>query len=107
MPASSFSLPTPAPPGKPEPASKSSSGKGSSSGRGSTTASSEGAAVTEKHAGMVVTVNQTRITIDEMGPWHGPNTRPVRHVFQLAATTKVALDRKSTRLNSSHLGISY
>ena len=40
---------------------------------------------------MVVTVNQTRITIDEMGPWHGPNTRPVRHVFQLAATTKVAL----------------
>jgi len=47
--------------------------------------------VTEKHAGVVVTVNQTRITIDEMGPWHGPNTRPMRLAFQLAGTTKVAL----------------
>src|SRR5262245_56122251 len=91
MPAHSYSLPVPGPRAKPESASKSSSGKGSGSDRGSTTAPSGGAAVTEKHAGMVVTVNQTRITIDEMGPWHGPNTRPVRHVFQLAATTKVAL----------------
>ena len=47
--------------------------------------------MTVKHAGVVVTVDQTRITIDEMGPWHGPNTRPMRLVFQLAGTTKVAL----------------
>ena len=47
--------------------------------------------MTEKHAGVVVAVDQTRITIDEMGPWHGPSTRPMRLVFQLAGTTKVAL----------------
>jgi len=91
MPALSHSLPVPAPPAKPQPASKSSSGKGSSSDRGSTTAPSGGAGVTEKHAGVVVAVDQTRITIDEMGPWHGPSTRPMRLVFQLAGTTKVAL----------------
>ena len=91
MPAPSHSLPVPTAPAKPGPASKSSAGRGSGSDRGSTTTPSGGAAVTEKHAGVVVAVDQTRITIDEMGPWHGPSTRPMRLVFQLAGTTKVAL----------------
>jgi hypothetical protein len=94
-PTPSLSSPIPSPAAKPEPASKSSSRNTSSSDRGSTTTSSGGAAVTEKHAGVVVRVEQTRITIDEMGPWRGPNTRPLRHVFQLAGATKVALAERT------------
>jgi hypothetical protein len=35
-------------------------------------------------------VSPTHLTIDEMGPWRGPDTRPMRYVFQLTGTTKVA-----------------
>jgi hypothetical protein len=43
-----------------------------------------------KHVGVVVTASLTHLTIDEMGPWRGPDTRPMRYVFQLTGTTKVA-----------------
>ena len=43
-----------------------------------------------KHVGVVVTASPTHLTIDEMGPWRGPDTRPMRYVFQLTGTTKVA-----------------
>ena len=43
-----------------------------------------------KHVGVVVTASPTHLTIDEMGPWLGPDTRPMRYVFQLTGTTKVA-----------------
>ena len=43
-----------------------------------------------KHVGVVVTASPTHLTIDEMGPWLGPGTRPMRYVFQLTGTTKVA-----------------
>jgi len=57
--------------------------------------SSGWAATMEKHVGVVVSVDQTHITIDEMGPWHGPSTQPMRHVFGLADTTKVALAERT------------
>ena len=43
-----------------------------------------------KHVGVVVTASPTHLTIDEMGPWRGPDTRPMRYVFQVTGTTKVA-----------------
>ena len=43
-----------------------------------------------KYVGVVVTASPTHLTIDEMGPWLGPDTRPMRYVFQLTGTTKVA-----------------
>jgi len=43
-----------------------------------------------KHVGVVVTASPTHLTIDEMGPWRGPDTRPMRYVFQLTGSTKVA-----------------
>lgn len=43
-----------------------------------------------KHVGVVVAASPTHLTIDEMGPWRGPDTRPTRYVFQLSGTTKVA-----------------
>ena len=43
-----------------------------------------------KHVGVVVTASPTHLTIDEMGPWLGRDTRPMRYVFQLTGTTKVA-----------------
>ena len=48
-----------------------------------------GAVVLEKHSGVVVGVEATQITIEEMGPWLGPDTKPMRHVFRLTTTTKV------------------
>jgi hypothetical protein len=45
---------------------------------------------TKKHVGVVVTASPTHLAIDEMGPWRGPDTRPMRYIFQLTGTTKVA-----------------
>ena len=53
------------------------------------------AAAAEKHSGAVVAADETQITIAEMGPWHGPSTQPMRHVFGLADTTKVALAERT------------
>ena len=57
--------------------------------------SSGWAATMEKHAGVVVAVDPTHITIDEMGPWRGPSTEPIRRTFQLMGTTKVALAERT------------
>jgi hypothetical protein len=43
----------------------------------------------EKHSGVVTGVEGTQITIDEMGPWLGPDTKPMRRTFQLTSATKV------------------
>jgi hypothetical protein len=57
--------------------------------------SSGWAATMEKHAGVVVAVDPTHITIDEMGPWRGPSTEPIHRTFQLRGTTKVALAERT------------
>jgi hypothetical protein len=48
---------------------------------------------TREHSGRIVSEDQTRHTlaIEEMGPWYGPGTKPVRRAFRLAPTTKVEL----------------
>jgi len=45
------------------------------------------------HTGAIVAENTQRdtITIEEMGPWHGPSTRPVRREFHLIPSTTVVL----------------
>jgi len=51
------------------------------------------AAGTALHAGTIVSENMNRdtITIEEMGPWHGPGTRPTRHEFHLTPGTTIEL----------------
>lgn len=46
-----------------------------------------------KHSGEVVSEDLARhtITLEEMGPWHGPGTKPIRHVVHLTDGTKVEL----------------
>ena len=53
------------------------------------TAAPLGAAVLEKHAGVLVGVEGEQITIEEMGPWLGPDTRPMRRAFLLTSATKI------------------
>ena len=48
-----------------------------------------GAAAVEKHSGVVTSVEGTQITIEEMGPWRGPDTKPMGRTFQLTSATKV------------------
>jgi len=48
-----------------------------------------GAAALEKHSGVITGVEGAQITIDEMGPWRGPDTKPIRRVFQLTSAAKV------------------
>jgi hypothetical protein len=50
-----------------------------------------------KYVGVVVTASPTHLTIDEMGPWLGPATRPMRYVFQLTGTTKVARTERTQK----------
>ena len=49
----------------------------------------------EKHSGVVVAADDTRITIDEMGPWHGPATQPMRRTFQRTGGTKIMLAERT------------
>jgi len=53
------------------------------------------AVAVEKHSGVVTEVNETQVAIDEMGPWLGPRTMPVRRVFEVTASTKVARVERS------------
>jgi hypothetical protein len=43
------------------------------------------------HTGAIVAANtkSSTVTIEEMGPWHGPSTRPVRREFHLTPSTVV------------------
>ncbi|HTY78166.1 MAG TPA: hypothetical protein VMI34_10145 [Candidatus Bathyarchaeia archaeon] len=52
-------------------------------------AASGGAAPIEKHAGVVTAIDARQITISEMGPWRGPETKPVNHTFRLTPATKI------------------
>jgi len=49
----------------------------------------------EKHSGIVVAADETKITIDEMGPWHGPATQPTRRTFQRTGGTRVVLAERT------------
>jgi hypothetical protein len=49
----------------------------------------------EKHSGTVVATDETKITIDEMGPWHGPATQPMRRTFQRTGSTRVAVAERA------------
>src|SRR6266568_9484917 len=49
----------------------------------------------EKHSGIVVAADETKITIDEMGPWHGPATQPTRRTFQRIGGTRVVLAERT------------
>ena len=49
----------------------------------------------EKHSGVVVAADEARITIDEMGPWHGPAAQPTRRTFQRTASTKIMLAERT------------
>ncbi len=53
------------------------------------------AAAAEKHSGTVVAADETKITIDEMGPWHGPATQPMRRTFQRTGGTKIVLAERT------------
>ncbi len=46
---------------------------------------------TEKHSGAVVAADETQVTIEEMGPWHGPGTQPIRRTFKWNSSTRVVL----------------
>lgn len=54
------------------------------------------ASATEKHSGAVVAADETHITIEEMGPWHGPATQPSRRTFRWNDTTRIALAERSS-----------
>jgi hypothetical protein len=54
------------------------------------------AAAVEKHSGTVVAADESKITIDEMGPWHGPATQPTRRTFQRTGGTRVVLAERTT-----------
>jgi len=64
------------------------------------------AATTEKHSGVLVAADPTQqtITIEEMGPWYGPRTSPVRRVFRLASATRIAV---AERTQDGNLGWSW
>jgi hypothetical protein len=53
------------------------------------------AAAMEKHSGTVVAADEAKITIDEMGPWHGPATQPIRRTFQRTESTRVMLAERT------------
>ena len=54
-----------------------------------------GALAVERHSGVVTEVSDTQIAIDEMGPWEGPATKPVRRVFEVTSSTKIARVQRS------------
>jgi len=53
------------------------------------------ASATVKHSGAVVSADETQITIEEMGPWHGPSTQPIRRTFRLSGGTRIVLAERT------------
>lgn len=53
------------------------------------------ASAAEKHSGTVLAADKTQITIDEMGPWHGPSTQPIRRTFAWNGSTRVVLAERT------------
>jgi len=54
-----------------------------------------GALAAEKHSGVVTEVSDTQIAIDEMGLWQGPETKPVRRIFEVTSSTRIARVQRS------------
>jgi len=54
-----------------------------------------GALAVEKHSGVVTEVSDTQIAIDEMGLWQGPETKPVRRIFEVTSSTRIARVQRS------------
>jgi hypothetical protein len=63
---------------------------------GAAFAATETSAV-RKHSGVIVAVapNAGTITVDEMGPWAGPNSTPVRETVAITSSTTIQLDSRS------------
>lgn len=61
------------------------------------TASPVWATTTEKHSGVLIATDPTlqTITIEEMGPWSGPNTSPIPRVFRSTSATKIAVAERT------------
>lgn len=59
-------------------------------------ASAESRAV--RHSGRVAAIDPARhtLSLEELGPWTGPATRPITLKVELTPKTTVALDRRST-----------
>jgi hypothetical protein len=57
------------------------------------------AAEVVRHAGSIVLENANHdiITIEEMGPWHGPSTEPVRREFHLTPRTVIQIAVRENR----------
>jgi len=53
------------------------------------------ASAAERHSGVVVEADETRITIEEMGPWHGPGTQPDRRTFLWSDSTRIILAQRA------------
>ena len=53
------------------------------------------AAAMEKHSGAVVAADNSQITIEEMGPWHGPSTQPIRRTFRWNGSTRIMLAERT------------
>jgi hypothetical protein len=53
------------------------------------------AVAAEKHSGAVVSADEKQITIEEMGPWRGPSTRPSRRTFQWNDSTRILLAERT------------
>ena len=49
----------------------------------------------EKHSGAVVSADKGQITIEEMGPWDGPSTQPIRRTFQWNDGTRIVLAERT------------
>ncbi|HMB32375.1 MAG TPA: hypothetical protein VKV41_00010 [Methylomirabilota bacterium] len=56
-----------------------------------------GALAVERHAGVVTEVSDTQIAIDEMGPWLGPETKPVRRTFEVTSSTRIARVQRAVK----------
>ena len=55
------------------------------------------AAHSSKESGTVISIDPTArtITLDEMGPWHGPTTVTTRHAIVFTPSTRIDLVRRS------------
>ena len=53
------------------------------------------ARATEKHSGAGGSADKTQITIEEMGPWHGPNTQPIRRTFKWNDSTRIVVAERT------------
>ena len=56
-----------------------------------------GALAVERHSGVVTEVSDTQIAIDEMGPWLGPETKPVRRTFEVTSSTRIARVQRAVK----------